>query len=62
MADEETLDDVLPATEHATPDHREHGKAPDRLNDDELARRTERERVQAGIDDYDPDDVPPAAP
>ena len=62
MADEETLDDVLPVTEHPTRDRHEHAKAPDRLNDDELARRTEQERVQAGIDDYDPDDVPPAAP
>ncbi|TCC54286.1 hypothetical protein E0H73_39275 [Kribbella pittospori] len=31
-----------------------------RPDDDELARRTEQERVEAGIDDYDPDDVPPA--
>jgi hypothetical protein len=29
-------------------------------DDDELARRTERERVEAGVDDYDPEDVPPA--
>jgi hypothetical protein len=58
--DEPTLDDVLVPTEDAYPDHREHGKARAHLNDDELARRTEAERVQAGLDDYDPDDVPPA--
>jgi hypothetical protein len=29
-------------------------------DEDELARRTEEERVEAGVDDYDPDDVPPA--
>jgi hypothetical protein len=29
-------------------------------DDDELARRTERERVAAGLDPYDPNDVPPA--
>jgi hypothetical protein len=42
-------------------DRREHGGMPARPNDEELARRTERERVEAGIDPYDPDDVPPAA-
>jgi hypothetical protein len=41
-------------------DRREHGGAPDRLDDDRLARLTEEERVAAGIDDYDPDEVPPA--
>jgi hypothetical protein len=41
-------------------DRREHGGAPARLDDDALARRTERERVDAGLDDYDPDDVTPA--
>jgi hypothetical protein len=41
-------------------DRRFHGGAPDRLDDDELARRTEAERVDAGLDPYDPDDVPPA--
>jgi hypothetical protein len=29
-------------------------------NDDELARRTEQERVEVGLDDYDPNDVPSA--
>src|ERR1700754_1999228 len=41
-------------------DRRFHGGAPQRLDDDELARRTEEERVDVGEDDYDPDDVPPA--
>jgi hypothetical protein len=55
-----TLDDVEQVTEQAIPDRREHAKAPDRLDDDQLARRTEQERVMAGLDDYDPDEVPPA--
>jgi hypothetical protein len=42
-------------------DRREHGGSPDRLDDDQLARLTEEERVEAGLDDYDPDEVPPAA-
>jgi hypothetical protein len=42
-------------------DRREHGGMPARPNDEELARRTERERVEAGLEPYDPDDVPPAA-
>jgi hypothetical protein len=58
--DEPTLDDVLPVTEQAVPDHREHGKMPAHPNDDELDRRTEQERVELGLEDYDPDDVPPA--
>jgi hypothetical protein len=41
-------------------DRREHGGAPMRHDDDALARRAERERVDAGVDDYDPDDVPAA--
>jgi hypothetical protein len=41
-------------------DRREHGGAPDRLDTDRLARLAEEERVEAGIDDYDPDEVPPA--
>lgn len=43
------------------PDHREHAKAPEHLDDDRLARLTEQERVEAGLDPYDPDEVPPAA-
>jgi hypothetical protein len=41
-------------------DRREHGGMPLHSDDDELARRTEQERVDAGVDDYDPDDVPAA--
>jgi hypothetical protein len=57
---EPDLDDVMETTEDARPDRREHGKASPRPDDDELARRAEHERVEVGIDDYDPDDVPPA--
>ena len=46
--------------EDGTRDRREHGGAPMHPDDEALARRTERERVDAGLDDYDPDDVPPA--
>jgi hypothetical protein len=42
------------------PDRHEHAKAPEHLDDDRLARLTEEERVQAGLDPYDPDEVPPA--
>jgi hypothetical protein len=42
-------------------DRREHGGASARPNDDELELRTERERVEAGLDPYDSEDVPPAA-
>jgi hypothetical protein len=38
----------------------EHGGASQRLDDDRLARLTEEERVEAGLDAYDPDEVPPA--
>jgi hypothetical protein len=41
-------------------DRHEHGGMPRRPDDDELARITEEERVEAGVDDYDPDEVPPA--
>ena len=42
-------------------DRHEHGGIPGRLDDDQLARLTEEERVAAGLADYDPDEVPPAA-
>jgi hypothetical protein len=54
------LDDVMEVTEGATRDRHEHGGYSARPNDELLQHRTEEERVQAGIDDYDPDDVPPA--
>ena len=41
-------------------DRRQHGGEIDRLNEDQLARLTEEERVAAGVDAYDPDEVPPA--
>ena len=54
------LDDVMETTEGATRDRHEHGGYTARPDDDLLQHRTEEERVQAGVDDYDPDDVPPA--
>jgi hypothetical protein len=51
-------DDEFPAEFHR--DRREHGGAAQRLDDDQLAELTEQERVAAGVDDYDPDEVPPA--
>jgi hypothetical protein len=41
-------------------DRRFHGGTPPHPDDDELERRTEAERVEAGIDPYDPNEVPPA--
>src|ERR1700722_12807050 len=47
-------------TENFHRDRREHGGAPAHLDDDQLARLTEEERVGAGLDAYAPDEVPPA--
>lgn len=41
-------------------ERREHGGASQHLDDDQLAELAEEERVAAGLDDYDPDEVPPA--
>jgi hypothetical protein len=41
-------------------DRSQHGGAPLHPNDDELALRTERERVEAGLQPYASQDVPPA--
>jgi hypothetical protein len=41
-------------------DRREHGGASQRLDQDKLDQLTEEERVEAGLDAYDPDEVPPA--
>ncbi|MGN6794590.1 MAG: hypothetical protein ACTHJW_19570 [Streptosporangiaceae bacterium] len=41
-------------------DRREHRGAPFHLDDDQLARLADEERVEAGLEDYDPDEVPPA--
>jgi hypothetical protein len=41
-------------------DRRQHGGEIDRLDQDHLERLTEEERVAAGVDAYDPDEVPSA--
>jgi len=41
-------------------DRKEHGGLQYHADDDRLARLAEEERVAAGVDDYDPDEVPPA--
>jgi hypothetical protein len=41
-------------------DRREGGGLPLHPDDDQLAELTEEERVDAGIDPYEPDEVPPA--
>jgi hypothetical protein len=48
-----------PAEEFHRP-RREHPGKLERLDDDQLARLTEEERVAAGLDDFDPDEVPSA--
>ena len=52
------LSEDEPAAFHR--ERREHGGASQRLSDDRLAELTEEERVDAGLEDYDPDEVPPA--
>jgi hypothetical protein len=60
--DDDVLEDVMstPGPPEVRKDRREHGGMPAHVDDDELAQRTEQERVELGIDAYDPDDVPPA--
>jgi len=41
-------------------DRHEHGGMPEKLDDDRLAHEAEEERVEAGVDPFDPDEVPPA--
>jgi len=41
-------------------DRHEHGGAPQHLDDDLLSEITEDERVEAGLDAYNPDEVPAA--
>jgi hypothetical protein len=41
-------------------DRREHGGASQRLDEDKLAEVTEDERVEAGLDGFNPDEVPSA--
>ena len=59
---EEVREDVLsaPGPPEVYRDRREHGGMSQHVDDEELAERTEQERVELGIDAYDPDDVPPA--
>jgi hypothetical protein len=59
---DDVRDDVMsaPGPPEVRRDRREHGGAAERFDDDALAERTEQERVDAGLDDYDPDDVPAA--
>ncbi len=49
-----------PPAEQFHRNRREHGGRIDRLDDDQLARLTEEERVEAGVDAFDPGEVPPA--
>ena len=62
MSETPEVDDVMsaPGPPEVTRDRREHGGAPFHFDDDKLAERTEEERVDAGLQAYDPDDVPPA--
>jgi hypothetical protein len=53
----EPFDSDVPAPRR---DRREHGGASEHQDDDALALRTERERVEAGLAAYAPEDVPPA--
>ena len=57
---EPNLDDVIDPTESAPRDRHEHGKASSRPDVEALAHRTEQERVDLGLDDYDPDTIPAA--
>lgn len=57
---EEPFPEVLPVHEEAHRDRREHGKMPRHIDDEEIERRVEHERVEVGLDDYDPFEVPPA--
>jgi hypothetical protein len=55
-----TEQDSDPPADQFHRDRHEHGGIPGHIDDDRLARLTEEERVAAGIDDYDQDEVPPA--
>jgi hypothetical protein len=62
MSEPPEVDDVMsaPGPPEVTRDRRDHGGAAFHPDDDALAERTEQERVDAGLIDYDPDDVPQA--
>lgn len=50
-----------PDEERIRRDRHVHGGLPEQaLNDDQLAHEAEDERVDAGLDPFNPDDVPPA--
>jgi hypothetical protein len=52
---EDSTDSALPR-----PTRTGHAKMPEHMDDDMLARAAALERVEAGTDDFAPDDVPPA--
>jgi hypothetical protein len=60
MSEQNPNDVVEEFPERFHRDRRQHGGEIDRLDDDQLARLTEEERAVAGVDAYDPDEVPPA--
>lgn len=49
-------EDALPR-----PSRTGHGKMPENIDDDDYEAAAEQERVAAGLEDYAPGDVPPAA-
>lgn len=53
-------DDLTTEAAEGSRDRRFHGGSPAHLDDEELARRTEAERADAGVSDYDAGDVPAA--
>lgn len=58
-----TVDDVMDVDDDALPRHSRRDPSrgmPEQPDDEALERATERERVEAGVADYAPDDVPPA--
>jgi hypothetical protein len=59
---DDVRDDVMsaPGPPDVRRDRREHGGAAERFDDDALAERTENERVDAGLDAFNPDEVPAA--
>jgi len=59
---DEVFDDVIPPEDDGLPrpTRQGHAKMPERLDDDALERAVERERVDTGVSDYAPADVPPA--
>ena len=59
---EEVHDDVMsaPGPPEVRKDRRVHGGMPPRVDDEELAERTEHERADLGLEPYDELAVPPA--